>query len=313
MLKKKYDIAKFIESKAPTIGIFPVDPLHCGVTAAEMGRNYTDIRAQCGSKTMGEKYSNKIRDKYNHMLHIKKLQEFYAERDALFKTWPDELFTFEDKKFMYETKEPITVEKIKKILAIKEPLLCAMQYPRYLYSFDDAKFQSLPVAQQERYFKDMHINMLIMHTQGIFHLDIKEQNMCVLREHEAKFADWGFAQYVSPTASAFDMYNIIGRITWGTLGYYEKLFPQHKSYVTNMNKTMYDVVSMYAKQLDELALQNMHNPEYRPQQVQGLKYLLHLVDLFLMLGVYTRMFNVTSYFYEYLNRCAKTIVLPFSI
>jgi hypothetical protein len=197
---------------AQTVGIFPVENLHCGVSARDLGEIAETVYAKCSP----------IRNRT------------IAGRNKI---------------FQYNREVPLYISPISEVSPIdidvlqggrscgprggtidKNTYLCAIQYPAY--DSDLRKFAKKTMRKERMgNFERMNIfemvqdtlleNLKILHSKGIMHLDIKMDNVGVTADGEAKFADWDFACFELSEDSVNDCYD--RSLTDGFAAYYEEI------------------------------------------------------------------------------------------
>jgi hypothetical protein len=226
--QKEYDVAMYIKSKCPDVGIYPVDNLECGVGP----HSVNDPKAW-----------NKIFNKCQN-------------QKQLLKKSPNQQY------------------------------LCALQYPKYDGTFEILR---IPTNQKliESFISIAYQQLLTLHANNIFHLDIKDANISFTELAngyiDIRFADWGFTKIVPDGKILTDLdsialveKNLLKALR--PLNYYIKLFP---SITDNYNNDVESKITM-ADVSYHILREVLKDLEKKPQTLN-----LHKV----------------RYFYMYLDMC----------
>ena len=139
------------------IGIFPLEPLHCGISMGDLGK-FADayLSGKCNNIVKRDIRQKEIQ-LYNYKDFIEGGEDSYEE----------------DHRY-------------------RNSYACGIQYPK----FDADLTQVIKRKFAVKDFKDLGKTLLsylqTMHSFNIFHLDIKSDNLCVIGD-APKFADWGLS------------------------------------------------------------------------------------------------------------------------
>lgn len=162
----EFDIGRFVASKAPDSGVFPVD-LICGISRANLPETvYRRITANCKdvltSRNKRSVFGGKNAAKGKNG----------ARGGKAFTEW------------------------------------CAVQYPKYLYDMynflkgNPPMCKNYPPMQLGRAANLIFERLVNLHDEGIYHMDIKGENMAVMSVSggvlDIRFADWGSLTTVLP-------------------------------------------------------------------------------------------------------------------
>ncbi len=172
---------------ANIIGIFPVENLHCGVSARDLGEIADEVYSKC----------DPIQDRT--IVGRKKIYKYDREVPSRYISpisdhSPVDIDVLEGGRKRGRRCKGGTIKS--------DSYLCAIQYPKYdsdlrkyvkkvmrRPDFDD--FERIDACE----FIEMTLmdNIKRLHDDGILHLDIKMENIGVTELGEPKFADWDFA------------------------------------------------------------------------------------------------------------------------
>ena len=152
----EYDLAMEIKSRVrPSVGVFPVDQLTCGISYKDIAPFYSQASRNC---------------------KVQLGKQFFEQSEAL--------IAAKKPKRLFEGK-----------LRGGEKHLCAIQYPKYdrdLADFSELPKTQQKVDLFVKFKRELKEKLLELHENNIVHLDIKPQNLCQMQD-EAFLCDWGFA------------------------------------------------------------------------------------------------------------------------
>ena len=223
----EYDIAKTVENLVgSSVGIFPYGPLHCNVTAKDLGPNRKLILRNCTSVLVpvGDRKSVSFAEFFTSRFPESKKKLYEPKREERLRSLvgPPSLRrqmsmgALED---LMGGSSCSSIEyrpmRLSVLRAGQKPDLCAITYPRY--DIDLSKdFKRLMETRNvmdrdvQQYIqmihKDAKVKLNVLHRNYIFHMDIKSPNLSLVNaptEPSIRFGDWGLTLVLTPGSSNF--------------------------------------------------------------------------------------------------------------
>jgi hypothetical protein len=183
--QEEYDTAKIIQQRlretgnslSESVGIFPVDPLVCGIKLRDLDISENDmtIIEKCKESGAGDI----LEKQFNEVLTNRRIP---AVRD--YRSARDYRSTIERPL----SRLPYAPRMMQSPLLGGDLFLCGIQYPKYLGNIDRMYLQDdLSV------FYSAVEKLSLLHSCGVYHLDIKIPNLCYFWKRDVRFADWGLS------------------------------------------------------------------------------------------------------------------------
>jgi len=197
---EEYDVGLFIQTLTePSIGVFPVDDLFCGITRARLGPNADTIIAECEKTVHISRSSAQYNFRGGHLM------AHHLDGGASM----DEPIVCAIQYEKYDTDLRQTrLKEIQKITDYDDiPVVSTTSKGTVLYTLDDQNLGTV-------LFSIAFDKLKILHDAKIVHLDIKGLNMALMRRLDLentsqpqnidiRFADFGFAAYLKERDDIF--------------------------------------------------------------------------------------------------------------
>ena len=276
VLKLPYDIDK--------IGIWPVGDLKCNLSLKDLGPHAKDIISKCKNVFENNDFTRSSNIVFND----------YPLGPAATAAVPVPLGLLQQNESYSQSHSPPKVKRLKRSMSLgisgglsggREGPLCAFNLPRY--DFDLRRY--LTNAINSRYFdisKMLVLKLKILHGAGVFHLDIKPDNiaMNLLPSQDgvpvfmSRFADWGFS-FIASKAKISSLKRLVEFIFGNEYRY--KLMVGHIYY---KNKGSLPFTDAYNEVLDKkiVDLENHYNAS--PDELKTYTEFLRKYDMLCLLG-----------------------------
>jgi len=239
----EYDLAKGIESRllatgsplAKITGVFPVDPLACGISIKDLKLNAKDttIISSCKSQAgtiLAENLKNallergpiRLREYVGPRPRYRELSVSGSRRPRS-RSRSRGVLSRSGSRSRSRSRGPLSRSRRSSIHLSAGAVLCGIQYPRYLGNVRGTIF--VPPGSPVNYQYDIYFQtaekLRLLHSVGVYHLDIKGPNMCYFGPTDVRFADWGLSFATGGSLEALSM--AYERLSAGFLAYYGDL------------------------------------------------------------------------------------------